>query len=266
MCRPMFSIITVCYNSGQTIERTICSVLNQTFKDYEYWIIDGGSTDSTLDIVTSYTNSFDGKLFVISEPDLGIYNAMNKGIKHSKGRIIGIINSDDWLEPDALSLVAESASNCTDAVKHIYCGWVNFHYDNGKTIVLRTNETRHMRYHKKVDMGVRHPATFVGHYVYDKLGIFDEGFKIMADADFIFRCTEAQIPFIFLNSVLTNMSDGGVSNKFNLGVYNADIKRMCHKHTKSKIKYIILVGKKLVKFNLKFIIPQRLLRFYRSID
>ena len=93
-----FSIITICYNSERTIERTIKSVLAQTFRDYEYIIVDGGSNDSTLDIVRRYEPLFEGRLNWKSEPDKGIYNAMNKGIERSRGNIIGIVNSDDWLE------------------------------------------------------------------------------------------------------------------------------------------------------------------------
>ena len=92
-----FSIITISFNSGKTIERTLCSVLNQTYYDYEYIIVDGGSKDETLDIIKRYEPMFEGRLKWKSEPDKGIYDAMNKGIMRSSGDIIGIVNSDDWL-------------------------------------------------------------------------------------------------------------------------------------------------------------------------
>lgn len=91
------SIITVCYNSDKTIRDTLDSVLKQNYKNYEYIIIDGKSTDNTLKIIKDYEKKFNGKLKVISEKDNGLYDAMNKGIKKSKGDIIGIINSDDIL-------------------------------------------------------------------------------------------------------------------------------------------------------------------------
>lgn len=263
---PMFTIVTVCYNSVLTIEQTIHSVLAQTFSDYEYWIIDGGSTDGTLDIVNSYQKKFKGKLFVISEPDTGIYNAMNKGIKQANGIIIGLLNSDDWLEPDTLAIIATSVSNEKDGAKSIFCGWVRFYYSDGRVNILKTNDKRHMRCHKNIEIGVRHPATFVGHDVYNTVGFFDENFKIMADADFIFRCTEAHIPFVFINNILTNMSDGGISNRKKYMSLNiSEIKLLCRKHSKNQTKYFFLVTRKLIKLYCKAIVPQCILRFYRNI-
>lgn len=89
------SIITVTYNSAETIADTIESVLSQTYHDIDYWIIDGLSKDNTIDIVKSYEEKAEGRLHWISEKDKGIYDAMNKGIAHSQGDIIGILNSDD---------------------------------------------------------------------------------------------------------------------------------------------------------------------------
>ena len=92
----LFSIITVCFNSEKTIEQTIKSVLEQSFQNYEYIIVDGASKDCTVDIIRRYEPMFKGKLKWISEPDNGIYDAMNKGIGMARGELIGIINSDDY--------------------------------------------------------------------------------------------------------------------------------------------------------------------------
>lgn len=99
------SIITVCFISAKTIEKTVESVLNQKFEDYEYIIVDGASSDGTLQIIDRYKPLFGSKLKVISEPDNGIYDAMNKGIGLAGGQLIGIVNSDDYLEPEALNKV-----------------------------------------------------------------------------------------------------------------------------------------------------------------
>ena len=98
----MFSIITPCYNSEKTIERTLQSVQSQTYQNYEYIIIDGGSVDGTLSIVEAYKSKFNGKMRVISEKDDGIYDAMNKGIRMAQGKLLGIVNSDDFYENTCL--------------------------------------------------------------------------------------------------------------------------------------------------------------------
>ena len=104
----MISIITATYNSAETINDTIKSVLCQTNKDFEYIIVDGGSTDETIDIVKSCESEFSGRLKWVSEKDKGIYDAMNKGIKMASGDIIGILNSDDfYTDEDVLQTVAE---------------------------------------------------------------------------------------------------------------------------------------------------------------
>lgn len=95
------SIVTVSYNAAKTIEQTIKSVINQTYSNIEYIVIDGGSTDGTVDIIRKYEDRI---AYWVSEPDGGIFDAMNKGIKVATGEVVGIINSDDWYEHD-LSLI-----------------------------------------------------------------------------------------------------------------------------------------------------------------
>lgn len=108
----MISIITATYNSAETINDTIKSVLCQTNKDFEYIIVDGGSTDETIDIVKSYESEFSGRLKWVSEKDKGIYDAMNKGIKMASGDIIGILNSDDYYTSDDILQTIADAFKC----------------------------------------------------------------------------------------------------------------------------------------------------------
>ena len=96
------SIVTVVYNGEKTIRKTIESILCQEFKDYEYIIVDGLSKDNTVNIAREYERLFEGRLRIYSEPDKGIYDAMNKGIKLAKGDYIWLVNADDWIEKDAL--------------------------------------------------------------------------------------------------------------------------------------------------------------------
>ena len=100
--QPLVSVITVVYNGEKYLEQTIQSVINQTYNNIEYIIIDGGSTDTTLDIIKKYKDYIS---YFISEPDNGLYDAMNKGIRRANGELIGMLNSDDWLNLDAISTV-----------------------------------------------------------------------------------------------------------------------------------------------------------------
>ena len=111
------SIITTAYNSSRTISDTIESVLQQTYTNIEYWVIDGNSTDDTIEIIKSYLDAFQGRLHYISEPDRGIYDAMNKGIKLCSGDIVGILNSDDFFSSDeVIERVVAKFSDTVDAV------------------------------------------------------------------------------------------------------------------------------------------------------
>lgn len=209
-----FSIITICFNSEKTIERTIKSVLEQTYKDFEYIIVDGGSKDNTLDIIKKYEPLFEGRMKWKSEPDKGIYDAMNKGISRSSGDIIGIVNSDDWLEPGTLDQVNTSWDAHNHNEKAIYCGGILFHTLSGdirKLDVCINNFKRASRYY--VVAGVRHPATFVPKSVYNTIGCFDERIKISADSDFLLRCLFNGLEIVKIDGYLSNMSDGGFSNR-----------------------------------------------------
>ena len=105
----MISILTATYNSEKTLRDTIESVLRQSFRDFEYILIDGGSKDRTVDIIKEYEPKFEGRLRYISEPDNGIYDAMNKGIRMATGDVVGILNSDDfYTADDALQTIADA--------------------------------------------------------------------------------------------------------------------------------------------------------------
>lgn len=122
------SIITATFNSGTTIESTLKSVLSQTYKDIDYWVIDGGSKDNTMNIVRRYEPKFNGRLHYISEKDRGIYDAMNKGLEHCTGDVVGILNSDDYFTSDnILENVAQTLSS--DASLDAVYGDIHFFRD-----------------------------------------------------------------------------------------------------------------------------------------
>ena len=182
------SIITICYNSGKTVERTIKSVLSQSYSNVEYIIVDGASTDTTLDIVKHYEPLFEGRMNWKSEADHGIYDAMNKGICMATGDIVGIVNSDDWLESDALAKVYQAYEKNGKSLNMIYTGGMIFHSANGTAQRLMPDIKALKRYAKVGDIaGIRHPATFVPKQIYNKYGMFDTRMKVSADADFLLR-------------------------------------------------------------------------------
>ena len=197
-----FSIITVCFNSGKTIRKTFESVLNQTVTDYEYIVVDGASTDDTLEIIKEYEPKFNGRMCYVSEPDKGIYDAMNKGIRMAQGEIIGIVNSDDYYETDALEKLIPYLENPAD----VYYGIIRTFNEEGEVAILRHS---HLSWK---NTSVQHPAFFVSKQAYEKYGLFDLQYKISADHELALRFIKANARFVPVNAVLTNYSLGGVSS------------------------------------------------------
>lgn len=204
------SIITVCYNSSQTISRTIESVLAQNDVQLEYLIIDGASQDDTVQIADSYSDHFKQKGFeyhIQSEPDKGIYDAMNKGIQMATGDIIGILNSDDYyLTIDVLSEVVKCFEQYkTDSV-----------YGN----LLYVKNGRPYRYwNSGIPESFRrgwmppHPAFFVKKVVYENYGLFRMDCGINADYEIMLRFLEVnKISTVWMNKICTCMEAGGTSN------------------------------------------------------
>lgn len=259
-----FTIITVSYNSSLTIEKTIKSILNQTYTHFEYIIVDGRSNDKTLEIINKYSNHFGSKLHLISEPDTGIYNAMNKGIQIAKGDIVGIVNSDDWLEPNTLEIIAD-AVNEKAILNTIYTGWINFVYNNEKVQLLKTNKKRFEDYAKRYLMGINHPATFVPLSIYKRLGAFDEELNISADIDFVLRARNNGVNFQFVDKVLSNMRDGGASNSFS-NKRIRDRRHLLKKHSSNLVEYYFSICHYVTSNYIKLLVPYKLLYAYRYFN
>lgn len=266
MNKPLFSIITISFNSAATIERTIQSVLDQTFTDYEYIIVDGASKDSTVEKIQSYESRFNGRMSWISEPDNGIYNAMNKGIKMANGQIIGIINSDDWLETDTLELLQGfvKKNNLSIEKPLILTGCINYKYPDGTKQLFRTSYKRYSKNAEALRMGLNHPATFVTSELYRQIGHFDENYYLYADADLFIRCYREKVEIHFLDVILANMSDGGASAKPSKRSM-ADIEYRYRKFGNNEFQIRIKLLRDYLYSLLKYYMPTPLMKIIRCI-
>ena len=180
--RPLVSVITVVYNGKDHLEETIRSVLSQSYEPVEYVIIDGGSTDGTLDIIRKYEDRID---YWRSEPDGGISDAMNKGIRLSKGDLIAHLHSDDYYaDAGALSAIVAVHSRHPDALW--LTGGIDIVDPKGK--VLQTVKGRKYSYRKLMRGNfLLHPATFVTRGAFGKTGLFDPAYKYSMDYDLWIR-------------------------------------------------------------------------------
>lgn len=195
------SIITVSYNAEQTIEQTIKSVQNQTYKNIEYIIVDGASTDSTCQIIDKYQSCIHK---VISEKDEGLYYAMNKGIGYANGDLIGILNSDDIYTEDAIQNVVEYYQKTNADVIYGNAMW----FDQEKEIgIYRCEDIKELWFR----MAIPHPAAFVKTAAYRKYGGFNTNYSIAADYELMLRFYCNQLQFEHVEEVITYFRIGGKS-------------------------------------------------------
>ncbi len=204
------TIITVARNSVKTIKHTIESVLSQTYKAIEYIIIDGYSTDGTLEIINKYKKRISK---IISEKDKGIYDAINKGIKKAKGEIIGILNSDDVYEnKNIIKEVAEIfKKKKTDS---LYADLVYVDHDNINKTTRLWKSFNFTGGSFKKGFHPPHPTFFVKRKLFEKYGYYDINFKISADFELMLRFLEKyKISTYYLPKTIIRMRTGGTSNK-----------------------------------------------------
>ena len=206
------SIVTATFNSAKTVRDTFESVLSQSFQDYEYLIVDGGSKDSTLDILREYEPRFQGRMSWKSEPDKGIYDAMNKGFKQAGGDIMMLINSDDFFaRTDALEMVVKTFDEHPEAD----CVYADLYYvsaDNTDNVVRvwKTGEQRPFR----TGWLPAHPTFYVKRDVYEKYGYFNLDYPLAADFELMLRFVEKHhIKVHYLPEYLVKMRLGGATSK-----------------------------------------------------
>lgn len=230
------SIITTTFNSAKTVSDTIESLLKQDYTDFEHIIVDGLSSDNTLEIVSSYEDAYAGRLRIISEKDNGLYDAMNKGIKNATGDIIGILNSDDILAcPNALAIIAEKfkTQNC-DAV------YSDLMFMDAETMSKPIRKWISKTGNYKFGWHPPHPTLYVKKEVYDNIGSFDLQFKIAADYDFMIRLMKSSKKLEYIPKTLVYMRAGGVSTN-GLSGYINNLKEAHRVLKKNKIPCAIFV-------------------------
>ncbi|MFC1792128.1 glycosyltransferase family 2 protein [Planctomycetota bacterium] len=203
------SITTVCFNSAETIEDTIKSILSQDYKDIEYIVVDGGSTDGTLDIINRYKNKI---AKVISEPDNGIYDAMNKGLRSSTGGILATLNGDDvYADKSIVGRMVEFIES-----KNLDAAY-------GDLIYVDCRDTGHVKrfwqpgpykkgaFHR--GWVIPHPTFFCRKEIFEKHGYFNDKMEIAADFELMLRFIEKhQITVGYLPQVIVKMRTGGKAN------------------------------------------------------
>ena len=223
----MISIITATFNSAKTLKDTIQSVLRQTNKDFEYLIIEGGSTDETIDIVKSYESEFSGRLKWVSEKDQGIYDAMNKGIKMASGDVVGILNSDDYFTSDDILQTVDNAFKSHE-IDAIY-GDIHFIRDGNPQKCVRYYSSRMFRpFWLRFGFMPAHPSFYCKREVFEKAGLYSLDYKIGADYEMMVRLFKKyRIMSQYINKDFVTMRTGGASNnnvRSRITLINEDVK------------------------------------------
>ena len=224
------SIVTVCHNAVSTIEECLQSVAGQSYRDVEHIVIDGASTDGTMDIIEKYRDQL---AIVVSEPDKGIYDAMNKGINHATGDVIGTLNADDWYADTGVLERVAGAFTSDDDLDAVYGDLV---------YVAKDDPTRIIRYWKSrpYEDGLfeygwmpAHPTFFARKSVYQRYGLFDLDFKIQSDFELTMRFMAVNnISTRYLPGVMVRMRMGGVTNSSVRNVIDGNLEayRACKKN------------------------------------
>ncbi len=226
---PKISIITVCYNSEKYIEDAIKSVVLQSYKNKEYIIVDGGSTDNTPGIIERYRNLID---VIIAEPDRGISDAFNKGIKRASGEIVCIVNSDDMMAADALELFAKQYEDGIDVFRG---SEIIRNFETGKEYVLNPTMT-----YKKLPFNfqVCHMATYIRRDAFERFGYYDVDFKCSMDRELLFRFHKQNAKEKRIDGIFGIFRLGGVSqNTYKSKIVEA--RRMMEKLDSSRLNTLI---------------------------
>lgn len=203
---PKVSLITVCLNSAKTLTDTIESIVAQSYQNLEYIIIDGGSTDGTLEIIRRHEKHISVWL---SEPDNGIYDAMNKGIRMATGEIVGIVNSDDFLEDNALDVI--STAYIKNKQAEVIYGKARVIDDKAK-ISFIVRPPLDLSGKKIYGMNIPHGGVYITKKCYEKHGLYNIKYSLAADHELMVRLATRDINFMYIDEILINQRLGGASS------------------------------------------------------
>ncbi|QKS82229.1 glycosyltransferase family 2 protein [Pseudomonas bijieensis] len=202
------SIITVCYNGVDTIRDTIESVLAQQYKNIEYIIVDGASKDGTLDVISEY----DGRIAkVISEPDKGIYDAMNKGVRAATGDYVGILNSDDFFAGDHViqDLVTHLQNN--PGADATYADLVFVQRKQTEVVIRKYSSAGFSPWKIRFGFMIPHPTFYARRELFQRFGDYKLGYRVSADFELMARFFPKNVRMVRHDAVMVKMRDGGIS-------------------------------------------------------
>ena len=198
------SIITINLNNKAGLEKTIRSVIEQTFSDYEFIIIDGGSTDGSVDTIKKYSSVI---TYWISEKDTGIYNAMNKGIVNAKGNYCLFLNSGDFLLKDVLNKIFKT--NLSSDI--VYCDLI---FDLGENGIQYRSAPNPLSFYFMFIDSLFHPSTFIRKKLFNSIGMYNEEFKIAGDYDFFFNAiVKQQVSCQYFSIAVAQYNVKGISSQ-----------------------------------------------------
>ncbi len=248
--KPLVSVITVVFNGERYIEETIKSVLEQNYNNIEYIIIDGASTDETVDIIKKYEDRID---YWISEEDSGVYDAMNKGLRLVTGDYIGLLNADDYYKEDAVELSIHRILDTNSDYS-----FANVEYEKSK--IRAINPLEKSRIYQ--EMPYPHVSTFIASRVYKEVGLFDISLRIAGDHDMAVRIHLEGFKYCYVDRVVARLEEGGISSGLDS---NKESLHVAIKNGKSTIWALFTYISQIVKVTTVKVLPKRLVVFIQQI-
>jgi glycosyltransferase involved in cell wall biosynthesis len=203
--KPLVTIVTVAFNSSATIERTISSVISQTYRQIEYIVIDGGSTDGTVDIIRKWSQHIS---YWHSAKDSGISDAFNLGVAAAHGEFVGIVNSDDWMSPDQTELLIAALERTEAAFAF---GRLAHHEANGSVLYYMDGDSDYAREILWRMPPINHPTVISRRTTFDAVGLFDPRRRVAMDYDWHLRAELKGLRGIYVPSATGHMMEGGLS-------------------------------------------------------